>query len=342
MLRAPFLVRSLTNSKNALQVTWRDGLQSTFPSAWLRALVRDDRYFEASSLFYKPERLPFLAKGAPITSVELRGEKCVAVFWEDHCSEFDSSWLRAQDLRNAPTLAPKQEKPLWDGTFKIPEYDHSMREEHFESWMSDLDRYGAVIINNVPPNEKGLLSVMDLIGPLAQRWHPTDVFTMQNTAKAVEIDRYSYSSDTVAPHTDKAYYANPVKIESLLGINYSAPKEDTVNFLVDGFKVVSDLRKEHPDAFRLLSTTKARHGRHRVGVEEECAPEDRRMYEWDAYLNTPAIITDDDEVKMIRIHFAKHAGFELCTDDAKHTKEFYKAYKIFREMLNDAKYQRSL
>ena len=59
MLRPAFIVSSLSYCSRALRVVWKDGVESVYPSTWLRSTVRDERFFNQSSLMYEPNHLSF-------------------------------------------------------------------------------------------------------------------------------------------------------------------------------------------------------------------------------------------------------------------------------------------
>jgi len=154
MLRAPFLVRALSHSPRNLRITWKDGVESVFPNAWLRSNVRDDRFFD-KSMTYNYDHLSFVKQDAPITSARQQDNVSVKVRWEDHTSDFDTSWLRAQDIANAPKNKENLELELWDHSLNIPEYDYLDRGNELTSWMRDLKKYGIILVNGVPRSEKG-------------------------------------------------------------------------------------------------------------------------------------------------------------------------------------------
>ena len=64
------MVNSLRFCRDALNVTWRDGAISSFPSMWLRASTRDPKFFDQQSLIHRPEHLEFLLKDSQLVSVE--------------------------------------------------------------------------------------------------------------------------------------------------------------------------------------------------------------------------------------------------------------------------------
>ena len=85
-----------------------------------------------------------------------------------------------------------------------------------------------------------------MIGPLWQRYHPTNVFYMRSAhTQGAALDYDSYGSGYLAAHTDTTYQMGrkPVRIETLMGVEYNAPKQDTINFFADGFKVSKTLTR---------------------------------------------------------------------------------------------------
>ena len=341
-------MRSLASTKNALQVTWRDGVQSIYPSDWLRATVRDDCYFEPVSLLYKPEHLSFVTKASTMTKVEGDNDtNTIHVHWDDHSSAFDSSWLRAQDTGNHPpslkangSLKTDSERVSWDSSGSIPEYSYRDREDQFESWMSDIRTFGAILMHDVPQDEKTFREVLNLIGPLWQRYHPTYVFKMKTTKKALSLDYHSYGLSYLDAHTDTTYYTKSAKLQALLCVEYSAPKEDTVNFIADAVKVAEDIKKEDEEAFELLTNLVAGQARLRFDVEEPRPDSAQNKYKWSARKDSPMlVINKEGEVIENKYLFPKHVGFSLDVDNATMQKA-YNAYHLFDKKVNDPFYQK--
>lgn len=285
MLRAPFLVSSLSHSRDALKIMWGDGASTVMPSLWLRAMVRDPEYFSESSSMYKDHHLDFLLREAVITGAAPTAQpdgnlgSGIEISWDDHKSVFDASWLRAQDASICSGLRNQElDQILWDSSCtQIPEYTFADKDVHFESWMIDLRKYGMLVIQDVPNSEEGLREFMHKIGPLKQRYHPTDIFTINSKPERAALDIHGYGSKPLNAHTDTSQYPTPAKLLTLLGIEYFAPVKDTVTFFADGFRVIQDLRQEEPEAFKILATTLHRFGRRRIGVEERVI---RQIYQY--------------------------------------------------------------
>ena len=88
--------------------------------------------------------------------------------WQDHKTQFNSSWLRAQDNVNlTQARGVESEERLWSGGCDIPVYEYSEREKLFDNWMADLKNWGLVFVHGCPTTEKGTLPVLYPIGPIA-------------------------------------------------------------------------------------------------------------------------------------------------------------------------------
>ena len=345
MLRAPFKMRALAHCRDLVKIVWEDGVQSTVTSTWLRANVRDSRFFELNSILYRNEHLPFVAKGSPITSVEQTEDKeHFTVNWEDHSSSFNASWVRAHDTKASSGLLKPFERVLWDSQAKIPTYDYSRKDEQLESWLTDLKKWGIIFIEGTPTNEKALTDFLHIIGPTGQRLHPSNVFTFTAHAKeSMDIDYYSYGPEYLNGHTDASYYTQPPKLLALLPTYYSAPKKDTVSFFTDTFKVADDLRQENPDAFHMLTTKLVRQARRRLAVEGDCDPSKLETYQFDTYKDIPIISMQGKEVNLVRLKFTKHGGFNLqLNPDETQLQKFARAYHIFQKKVNDPVYHQTV
>lgn len=305
---------------------------------WLRASVRDDKYFDMGSWNYKDKHLDFVVKESPIVHSEhVNGAEDLRVHWEDHKSAFNTSWLRAQDTSISSGLPLAYERTTWGSELEIPVCDYSRREADFETWMMDLRKFGLLKVEGCPPNTKAAEDFMHMIGPLLRRRHPTDWWFLESaSARSVALEPYSYGRAALGVHTDIAYRPSPARLANFLMTHYSAPVEDTINTFVDGFKVANDLRREDPEAFHLLSSTNIRFARRRLGTLDPCDPADVHRYELDTYVDTPIIVMNGEQIERVQFRFFKHGGIPMGYDN-QHLVKFYRAYKTFLSMTEDPK-----
>ena len=349
-LRAAFRVKSLSTCGQALRIIWADGVESTFPCVWLRASVRESPYFDDTAIMYRFDHLSFLQKPSVIASVERKKADCdedyVSVNWKDLSSDFDASWLRAQDSKASSNFLAEHgiKKQYWDCSQTLPQYEYSRKEEDFESWMMDIHKWGIVVVKGVPPTEKAYVDFLNLMGPLAQRNHPTNIFVMEQKPRPMSMDPPAYGRSVFGAHTDASYYTIPKKILGFQGVEYSAPDGDTENFFVDGFRVVEDLRKEDPDAFALLTNVPMRQTRRRMGLYDIQPPEVERKHLWDACLDTSPIVMSRDgkSIERLQTRWTKHGGLPLEVGDNELMTKFYKAYNTLQTRLDDPKYHQRI
>ena len=72
MLRSAYTVSSISHCSRVLRVAWKDGVESVYPSTWLRASVRDSRFFNPNALMYEPSHVTFISReGAPLEDAVL-------------------------------------------------------------------------------------------------------------------------------------------------------------------------------------------------------------------------------------------------------------------------------
>ncbi|XP_046839417.1 gamma-butyrobetaine dioxygenase-like isoform X2 [Xenia sp. Carnegie-2017] len=340
-----FKVASLSNCRDFLRIVWQDGRQSKFSNIWLRSAVRDSKFFDSNSLLYRQhEYVNFIANHTPLMSAECEDDN-VLVKWENHSSNFDASWLRAHDGSVNDDLVGPSEVVLWDSQSEFPvTYHYSERAEKLEQWMTDLRKYGVVYFVNVPANEKGLDDVMQQIGVLKQRFHPTNKLPItSDPTQTKAVDKDIYSGDYHPIHTDTAYYAIPNRLSGLIATHYDAPFQDTENYFVDSIRIIRDLQKEQPEAYDLLESVPVRISRRRMSVQERCDPADVRMYQYDAYLTTPLISYDHSE-RLPMLRFSnKHTGFEIDSiQDHSLMEKYYKAFLLLESKLLDPFYQQKV
>lgn len=268
------------------------------------------------------------------------GEESITVEWNDHVTEFNASWLRGEDVSRLPAeLSGEFQRQYWDASFNPPEhiYIEDDHEANCEAWIGDLLQYGALLVHNIPPTRDGIRDVMQTFGPLRQRIHPTNIFTLKvGYASGELLDKGAYGKAALGAHTDGCENQMVPRIEAFLCQHYSAPEGDTVSLITDGLKVAKEFSRDHPEEYNLLSGTSLRFGRLRLTTEEECPDDDQRMYHRHSLVSSPIIITNEDgSPARIRMRHCKHIGLPLSGADQEYYMAYYEAYKLFYDKLND-------
>ena len=74
-LNPAFAVRFVSHCKRLVRVFWRDGVESVFPSTWLRASVRDSRFLDLQGgIMYDVDHNPFVSAENDLKTVKI--QKC--------------------------------------------------------------------------------------------------------------------------------------------------------------------------------------------------------------------------------------------------------------------------
>ncbi len=343
-LQLAFKLRTLSHSLRALRVSWSDGVESTYPSTWLRASVRDPEFFDDRTCEYLPKHFPFISAGYPIVGAEQTDDQeFIKVEWGDHTSSFSAPWLRVQDVKASRHLfKPVVEETLWVGKDSLPEYHYSEKEERFESWMRDLRQWGVLLVHGCPTTDKGFLDFMQMVGVPLRRKAPciTGVHAVQNNPKT-RLTQLAFSTKILEAHTDEVEYSPQPRLGALLSVELDAPVEPTKTFVSDAFKAARDLKEDNPRAFDILSSARLQHGRRRVTTEEDCEPSEVFYYEWDTLVESPVLLTDScGVVKQVITRRGKNVGLVPGVYDEEYTEEFYRAYQEFHDKLNSPHYRK--
>ncbi|EDO31120.1 predicted protein [Nematostella vectensis] len=340
ILRAPFRVAGVSHCEDFLKIRWQDGAVSQFPTTWLRNSVRDENIFNSKTLIYDQQKFTdFAAKDHPIISTGYKdGSEDVSVEWPDHSTAFNASWLRARDSSNSQQLTNGKNMELWDASSKLDiTYDYAERKEKLFSWMNDLRRYGVAYFKGVPANATGLRDLLESIGQIAQRFHPTNHLVISvDPQKKSESDSNIYTQDKHPVHADTSYFDVPVRLSGLLATEYDAPVEDTTNYFVDSVKVIEDIRKEEPEAFELLSTVPTRFSRRRMDVPEPVEPERAPAFHFETLIKTPFIGYDVGEDRPSLRFSNNHCGLDPDSfKDPKTMRRYFEALKLLQDKLTD-------
>ncbi|KAF1780279.1 TauD/TfdA-like domain [Phytophthora cactorum] len=191
----------------------------------------------------------------------VRGTPCTA-------SEFDAQWLRdhayaleggnAEDEDTAPYPKSYRQprlttQQLWAGAdFQLPTHDYNKCVDNIEPLMRDLYTYGLVRVSDTPNSMEATEKFSKKIGFVLRTIYGT-MWTTNPTNDAEEYNDTASTNLELLHHTDGTYIRDPPGLQIF---NCAAQAgEGGESRYVDSFHVVETLRKENPEAFRVLSTT---------------------------------------------------------------------------------------
>ena len=178
-------------------------------------------------------------------------------------------------------------------------------------------KYGFVIIKNVPTDNNFIVKFANSIGSVRR----TNFGEYFNVKSKIDPNDLAYTSMQLSPHTDNPY-RNPVPCIQLLHciINEVSGGFSTI---VDGFTVCEDLKKNHPDYFKVLNEIK---------VKFKFIDKDVVLEDWSELIK----LNDDGTFKQVR--FSPRLDFVPILDKDQ-LDFYYKARKKLSEMYNSKKYR---
>ena len=162
----------------------------------------------------------------------------------------------ALEFSNKDTVIKSIEKIKWDSSLKNIKnynYDESFIESReMHDLLISFYKYGFVIIKNVPTENNYIINFANSIGSV-RRTNFGEYFNVKSKSNPNDL---AYTTLHLSPHTDNPY-RNPVPCIQILHCIENEVKGG-LSTLVDGYTVTENLKKEDPEAYRVLSEIKVR------------------------------------------------------------------------------------
>merc|ERR1712013_699237 len=234
------------------------GVEEEFPWVWLRDNCQCLQCFEPIShcrvvnltewnLNIKPVNVKSIDDGVEIT-------------WEDgHVSVFSLEWLAKRSFRLENRMQVRKNlgmphhlwgKELLDDVPTANFVDIMNNDEALLNWLENLEKYGFVLVRNVPI-EEGPVPALQKRVAFEKMTHYGPGYTVVVRADPANI---SHTHHRIFFHTDLTYYDYmagaifPHCIEQHQG-------DGGETMLTDGFHAAALLKAEHPEMYKLLSET---------------------------------------------------------------------------------------
>ncbi|MFJ3485747.1 gamma-butyrobetaine dioxygenase [Pseudomonas sp. NPDC090202] len=306
-----------------IEVTWADQRRSPFHFLWLRDNcpcpqcvynVTREQVFEIADV----------ALDLQAVSVEVDEQGALAVHWQDgHHSRFDPGWLRAHaydDASRAEQEAARPQKQRWLSDLSLPvfEFEAIMHDDRaLLDWLLAVRDIGLTQVRGVPTAPGSLTQVAERIAFVRQ----TNFGVLFNVQSKADADSNAYTAFNLPLHTDL-----PTR-ELQPGLQFlHCLVNDAVgggSRFVDGFAIAEVMRREDPQAYRLLCETPV-----------EFRNKDRRS---DYRFLAPVIALDArGEVAEVRLANFLRGPFNL---EPALMQPFYRAYRLFIEMTRQTRFQ---
>ena len=220
---------------------------------WLRERVNSEEFLDQKT----QQRLfdpTMLSNNSEITKVNISKEFLEVTFKDGaHAKLIIENILKEFEKDNELYFINKSS---WDSNFKINnkfKFSPNFFEEKqmYESLL-DFYKYGFVIFEGVPTQDNFIVNFANSIGSI----RPTNFGEFFNVKSIPNPNDLAYTSLPLAPHTDNPYRKPVPCIQILHCIENEV--NGGLSTLVDGLKVTEELKKKHPDFYKILTEIKVR------------------------------------------------------------------------------------
>lgn len=173
---------------------------------------------------------------------------------DGHKSIYDLNFLFQNHYDSFKNRALKSEaKFLWNKyTIQSSDYarvsyvDYLSDDDVAKNVVKSLVKYGVAFVENVPPNLESTEVTIKRLFPI----HKTlfgEMYTL--TQDKIHSDS-AYSRDFIGAHTDNTYFNDASGLQIMHCTEHIGSGGE--NFLIDGFKTLTDLKLKYPDVFDRL------------------------------------------------------------------------------------------
>lgn len=311
-------IKKITQHVHTLCIQWQDDDKSTYHYIWLRDNDQRTQISigqQSNDTFNIP---------LTIQPVDISIGNDLKILWSDqHISHIDFAWLRKNSYsslqKGMKHLAPK----LWLSDHFTQESMHfsypSLCNDNviMREMLQHLQDYGFAVLDRVPVKNAMVMEVLKLFGYPIETHHN----------KMWEIKVISNSEDlgdtnkTLPGHIDQPYrHSAPTMTLLHVLSNNTSGGEST---LVDGFALAEALRKDHPAAFKLLSSTPVTYRYH----DEQTVLQ---------HESTIIQLNARDEVVQVRMNPFSIQPFYTAPE---HMLDFYAAYQTLGQMMESDTYK---
>ncbi|KAF1987345.1 Trimethyllysine dioxygenase [Aulographum hederae CBS 113979] len=207
----------------------------------------------------KQRVLEIFDKPRPQVQEMTREGNGVEIKWDDgHKSYYGNDWLAA----TIPRQMPLDRQGLINLSFfsgwqlrewgKKPEveYDQVMASDRgVGKWTELIRRWGFCYVNNTPPTPEATKALLERIAFI----RPTHYGGFWDFTSDLSFGDTAYTDLAIGAHTDTTYFTDPCGLQMFHLLSHENGSGGE-SLLVDGFAAATDLMKEDPEAYQILST----------------------------------------------------------------------------------------
>jgi gamma-butyrobetaine dioxygenase len=316
-------VKRIGSTPEHLTIEWADGAVAEFAGVWLRDNLPEDRDPHSGQRLVDIADLPARPL---IRSASVAGDT-VRIEWESETATaiFAVEWLAAHTAGDAAER-PQRITTTWlRGAAMNAAHDFawaSLEELRYDSaaklrWLTRLLQTGVAFLSAVPSTEGAILDAMALVGRVCETNYG-QVFDVRSVPLPENL---AYSDLGLGLHTDNPYREPVPGFQALHALLASPDGGESV--FADGFALSNQLRAIDPQAFDVLTRTPV--------------PFHYRSKDAELYAERPLIqLSCDGEISAVHYNNRSMAPLRI---DPRATARFYRAYRVFAELLREPGHQ---
>ncbi|XP_068241830.1 gamma-butyrobetaine dioxygenase-like [Palaemon carinicauda] len=318
-----------STGKEGIYLKFGDLTTTEMPYVWLRDNCLCPDCYSPQALGRK-FLLTDLQLDVQVTKMESTAEM-VRLQWNDgHVSEYSSDWLHARAF--TPTARAKRrntyayKREPWGADHRLKEFDYETMKKDDKvllEWLVTMETQGSAMLKNVPDKETAGPEMIEHIAFVKQSHYGprSPVINRPNT------NNVAFTNAKLGMHNDLPQY------EHMPGIIFIHCVEQHVgtggeSVITDGLFGAEYLRRNHPQAFEILTSTDS------YFWDKGHANYSWEMDEFYKIARFP-IITLDSQKEVVRIAVNNAIRDSYIDLPAEKVKHFYSAMKLFNDILYD-------
>ncbi|TYZ56900.1 hypothetical protein PybrP1_003625 [[Pythium] brassicae (nom. inval.)] len=323
--------------EHAVAVTWQDGFSAKFHTLWLRDHCTcpdclhpetKQRQVDTASIALEPT----------FNKLEVSASGEVAIAWDDsvkgttcRASRFDPQWLREHAYSSGLGPSPRNvrqqtlaARTLWDRSLAIPTHDFAAAMGDLAPLMTDLYKYGLVMVTATPSSMAETERFSRRIGFVLRTIYG-EMWTTNPQSAEQEYNDTASTNLELLPHTDGTYMRDPPGLQIFNCVAQAG--EGGESRYVDAFHAAERLRAQDPAAFRFLAAT----------------PVNYHHFDADAHLAAmEPVIKLDHAGHVVQVRYNDYDRAPLTHLPFAAVEQFYRHHRALVRVLRDASLEATL
>ena len=301
--------------KDSVRLSLDSDKQYDLPFLWLR----DNCQCNECRIVETQEK-QFLLHTVPVDlspkSIKIDDDKLIILWPDNHRSFIPLNKIEVCDKPRYP------KHRSWTTEFTPAKFDWSKFLDNREIAIEALRifiRYGVIILNNAPRESNSLELLSKRFGPI----HETLFERIHNVSVSGHIYNVAHTSKRLPPHNDFASYKYQPSVQALHMLENECDGGESI--IVDGWKVVEDLRRDNLEYFNILC--------------EFSIPFRQFDERNETFTEAPIIrCSSDGDIESFRF---SNQLMQMIDPSRKEVKRFYRAYHEVSTRVHDPKYSSS-